>query len=184
MRTLTQCTSPSGQTTRRRDRKNAWHERVKGDRTFRLWHAMRARCKYPSQASYKHYGGKGIRICERWEDYSLFLADLGPCPDGYSLDRLDSNGHYEPSNCRWTTMKTQQRNRTNNQVLTFNGKSQPIAAWAEEIGLKQKTLRARIFDYGWSLEEALTKKLGVMEYGKWNPRPYVVPYKSRTKARN
>lgn len=137
---------------------------------------MRARCKYPSQVSYKHYGGRGIKICPAWEVYEQFLADMGVCPEKHTLDRIDSDGDYKPGNCRWATMKTQQRNRTNNQLLTFNGKSQPIALWAEELGMKQKTLRARISDYGWTVAEALTKPVGAEhEYSRWKLRPYLGP---------
>ena len=133
--------------------------RGKKMKTYLVWESMFRRCTMPSQDSYPVYGGRGIRVTERWRQFESFLIDMGECPDGCSLDRIDSDGHYEPGNCRWASMTVQSRNRGSNQILTFNGRSQSIAAWAEEVGIKQKTLRARIFDHGWNVEDALTTKI-------------------------
>lgn len=84
---------------------------MSGTRTYRQWEAMRHRCLYPSQDNYKWYGGRGIKICERWNRFANFLADMGTAPDGLELDRKDTNGNYEPGNCRWITHKDNCNNR-------------------------------------------------------------------------
>lgn len=81
-------------------------------RTYRIWCAMRARCQYPSINGYADYGGRGITVCDRWrEDFRNFLADMGECPPGLSIDRVDNDGNYEPGNCRWATSLEQRRNQ-------------------------------------------------------------------------
>lgn len=126
---------------------------------FKAWMSMRRRCRLPSQRSYPLYGGRGIKVCDRWSEFENFFADMGKCPEGSSLDRIDSNGHYEPLNCRWSDERTQQRNRRNNHLLTFGGETMCIEAWAERQGLPAKTLRARIVDHGWAVDRALSVPL-------------------------
>jgi len=78
---------------------------------YERWHSMRKRCFDPNCHAYKHYGGRGITICDRWLQFENFLADMGRCPPGLSLDRIDNDGNYEPNNCRWATRSEQQRNK-------------------------------------------------------------------------
>lgn len=76
------------------------------------WRNMKQRCSNPKSPIYRYYGGRGIRVCEQWAgDYEAFIADMGPCPSGHTLDRIDTDGHYEPQNCRWATRSVQQRNK-------------------------------------------------------------------------
>jgi hypothetical protein len=82
-----------------------------GTRTCRAWAAMRNRCRNPKNRNWKDYGGRGIKVCERWDDFECFLADMGEAPPGLSLDRRDNNGNYEPGNYRWTTPQEQVHNR-------------------------------------------------------------------------
>lgn len=131
-------------------------------RTHRIWRAMKTRCTNPAASNYEIYGGRGVKVCDRWMDsYEAFLADMGHCPgSGYSIDRIDNDGDYEPSNCRWATRRQQNRNRRDTVLLTFKGKTLCIADWAVEIGINQSTLRNRIKSYGWSAEDALTVPVG------------------------
>lgn len=126
-------------------------------RAYRAWESMLRRCNNPSQDSYPQYGGRGIRVCARWASFENFRADMGECLDGLTLDRRDPEGHYEPDNCRWADQPTQQRNRRNNHLLTFQGETKTLSEWAREKGIKWKTLRARIEDHGWAVERALSE---------------------------
>lgn len=122
------------------------------------WHHMRQRCLDKNHPGYKDYGGRGITICERWADFNNFLADMGPRPtDRHSLDRIDVNGHYEPSNCRWADDKTQQRNRRNHRLVTYKGETLCIGEWAERCGLTIPQLWARLFIHKWTIERAMTE---------------------------
>jgi hypothetical protein len=119
------------------------------------WRNMRARC---ADLSDSRYGGRGIRVCERWEKFENFLADLGEPPSPrHSLDRYpDQNGNYEPGNCRWATMSEQLRNNSSNRLVTFNGLSLPLIEHCERAGLDYKTVHQRL-RRGWTVEKALTE---------------------------
>jgi hypothetical protein len=80
-------------------------------RTYRIWMSMRNRCLNPKATGWKWYGARGIKVCERWNSFSNFLADMGECPFGMEIDRIDNNGNYEPSNCRWSTHEENCLNR-------------------------------------------------------------------------
>jgi len=121
---------------------------------------MRERCANPRSRSYADYGGRGIGVCERWAKFENFLADMGERPSrAHSLDRFpNADGNYEPGNCRWATPTKQARNRRNNKVLAFGGKSMCIAEWAEVVGINRLTLQRRL-RLGWSIESTLTTPL-------------------------
>lgn len=82
-----------------------------GTRTHRIWKAMRSRCNNPNIPRYKDYGGRGITVCKRWDKFENFLADMGEAPDGHSIDRINNNKGYSPSNCKWSTPTEQNRNQ-------------------------------------------------------------------------
>jgi len=121
-----------------------------GTPEYRIWVCMRERCRNPNHVSSKNYTQRGITVCSRWEEpngqgFVNFLADMGPKPpECRSVDRIDVNGNYCPENCRWATDKEQGRNRRNNNLLTYKGKTQCLTAWAEELGIKPSTLRERL----------------------------------------
>lgn len=123
------------------------------------WHGILQRCENPNNPSYHYYGGRGIKVCDEWHDAQVFIdwALANGWQKGLTLDRIDSNGNYEPGNCRWATRKEQARNRRNNCLITFNGKTQRLADWAEETGIKWQTLASRIYRSGWPIERALTE---------------------------
>jgi hypothetical protein len=122
--------------------------------TYRRWLAMHQRCVNSSLADYDIYGGRGIRVCERWQSFENFLADMGEQPDGKSLDRYpDTNGNYEPGNVRWADPKQQARNKRNNLLMTFRGQTLCQSEWAESLGIHKETLRKRLA-MGWSVEKA------------------------------
>jgi hypothetical protein len=123
---------------------------------------MRERCNNPNHAHYDKYGGRGIRICERWDTFANFVADVGERPSrAHTLDRFPNpDGHYEPSNVRWATKTEQSRNRSNARLLTHNGRTQSIAAWADEVGVRSATIRTRLDLLGWDIPRALERTSG------------------------
>lgn len=121
------------------------------------WSCMMRRCFDRNFADYPYYGGRGIRVCDRWrESFGNFIADMGAPPTKkHTIDRLDNEGHYEPGNCRWATMKEQQNNRRNNVIWTFHGLSLTRCQWADRLGIPAATLQQRL-NRGWTLEQTLT----------------------------
>lgn len=136
--------------------------------TWVSWMLMGQRCRNSNHKSYKNYGGRGIKICERWETFENFLADMGERPENMTLERLNSNGDYEPGNCKWATMKEQGNNRRSNFNITYQGKTQTISQWAEEIGISSKALRFRLNSENWTLKEAMT--IGLNKGNRWRNR--------------
>lgn len=120
---------------------------------------MKNRCLSPNNAKYEYYGGKGIKICDRWldekEGFQNFLKDMGPRPKGMSLDRKETSGNYCPDNCKWSTRAEQARNTTQNRMIEFGGRKQCITDWAHEIGVHPVTLHLRL-KKNWSIEKALS----------------------------
>jgi hypothetical protein len=118
---------------------------------------MKRRCYDPNNNRYYRYGGRGIKVCDRWKDSSdNFLEDMGERPSRqYSIERVDNNKDYEPSNCHWATNKEQANNRSDNKLIEFNGITQTQAQWADQLGVKQTLLYKR-FKRGWSISRTLT----------------------------
>ena len=123
--------------------------------TYITWNTMRQRCNNSNHPDFKNYGGRGITVCKSWGQFKNFLADMGERMPPMTLDRIDNNGNYEKNNCRWATRKEQGRNTRNNHIIKFNGREQPLVVWAEEYGIKEKTLRSR-FKRKWSVKKSLT----------------------------
>lgn len=123
---------------------------------YLVWRNMRARCNNPKNKRFDRYGGRGVRVCERWEVFDNFLVDVGMPPPGCTLERNDNNGHYEPSNCRWASRLEQSRNREANNYYEFNGERLCESEWALRLGISANALRERL--ERWPLERALTEK--------------------------
>lgn len=112
--------------------------------THAVWLSMRQRCRNPRSTAYLNYGGRGISVCERWESFENFLADMGERPPAMELDRIDVNGNYTPENCRWATLTQQARNTRKTVRVEFRGETRPLRDWAELLGVKFATLYRRI----------------------------------------
>lgn len=136
-----------------------WKHGLWGTPLYRAWNGMIARCTRPNNPCYKHYGGRGIQVCERWMVLENFVADMiGAWKPGMSIDRINNDGNYEPSNCRWATQKQQLRNRRNTLKISVNGESKSIPEWSEISGVSSRTISDRIRK-GWSANEAVFKKV-------------------------
>lgn len=116
---------------------------------------MIQRCENPNATGYERYGGRGIQVCERWRTFENFYAGMGERPEGMTLDRIDVDGNYEPSNCRWATDREQTRNASHNHRLTYGGETLTVAEWAEKTGLPYGVIYDRLRD-GWTVEDVLT----------------------------
>lgn len=123
--------------------------------TYAIWSTMKARCMNPASADFQRYGGRGITVCARWaESFENFLQDMGERPEGKSLDRIDGNGNYEPSNCRWATNKEQARNHSLNRIVTVDGESKCVAEWSDLSGVKRAAIYRRLAS-GWEPSRAV-----------------------------
>lgn len=123
--------------------------------TYTTWKNMRQRCTNSNIPEYKHYGGKGITVCERWNKYENFLSDMGERPEGrMTIDRIDTNKGYEPGNCRWATYKTQARNTTRNKFIEYKGEIKPLSEWCEVLGISYSMVNQRLLYSGHTVEEA------------------------------
>ena len=121
-----------------------------------VWLAMKARCYDPKNKRFPRYGARGIEVCSRWlASFEAFYADMGPRPQGYTLERKHNDKGYSPCNCIWATRVEQARNRGNNHWISFEGETRCLQEWADLYGLKQPTLSMRL-KRGWPIERALT----------------------------
>lgn len=137
------------------EHKGNYRHGMYGTPTYKSWSEMKSRCGNPKRSDYVN-----VSYCEEWESFENFFADMGIRPEGTTLDRIDPCGNYEPSNCRWADHHTQAINKTNSRYLTLNGETRHISEWAEITGIKRRTISARILNLGWSVEKALTTKVG------------------------
>lgn len=130
--------------------------------THQSWAGMFQRCNNPKSKGFARYGGRGISICEDWLVFENFMRDMGERPDGTSIDRIDNDGNYEPSNCRWATQKTQTNNRSVTRTITANGQTLPLTEWSALIGVKPITLEKRV-KAGWSDHDVINTPIMTSE---------------------
>lgn len=126
-----------------------------GTPTWRSWNGMIQRCTNEKAPAWEYYGGRGITVCPQWRDFVAFLADMGIRPEGKTLDRVDPDGSYEPGNCRWATMREQQRNRRDCNTFTLGGVTLTLQEWAERTGIAYEALRGR-YRRNWPADKALS----------------------------
>ena len=144
---------------------------MKDPRLYKKWCSMKSRCNYPSSKCYPRYGGKGIKICDEWENsfesFYKWAMETG-YKDGLTIDRIDNSKGYSPDNCRWATHAEQCRNYSRNRFITYQGRTQCMSDWADEYGINRCTLAQRI-KLGWSLERAFQKQDG--RSTRWQKKP-------------
>ncbi|WMV73495.1 hypothetical protein QL112_005595 [Xenorhabdus griffiniae] len=145
------------------DNRPTKHKMAKSNE-YSIWSAMRQRCENKRNKAYPSYGGRGIRVCERWSEFKNFIQDMGRRPSkSHSLDRIDNNGNYSPDNCRWAKKLIQSNNTRTNVFITINGVSMTLSQWARmpECNVRPQTIGKRLRK-GWSAEEAVFTKSGAI----------------------
>jgi len=134
---------------------------------YGIWVKMIQRCENPNDPGYYKYGGRGIKVCERWHDFTAWHADMRDRPSPqHSIERINNNGNYEPGNCRWATNKDQANNRRNNIMINLNGVIKTIAQWSDVTKIPQYTIHNRIHVLHWPIERALTERPNSYRYAK------------------
>lgn len=123
---------------------------------YDVWQGMRSRCMYASNKHYPRYGGRGIRVCDRWNsDFANFLADMGRCPDGMTLERIDNDAGYCKQNCAWRSQIDQANNRSTNRWITIDGETKTLMQWSRSVGTHVGTILDRIRRGKWSERDAV-----------------------------
>lgn len=131
--------------------RNASNPRWKAHYT---WLGMKSRCNNPKNKQYADWGGRGITYDPSWQDFEVFIRDMGLPSSGTTLDRKNNDGNYCKENCQWATRAVQNRNKRSNRYLEFNGERHLVVEWAEILGVKHRLLRVRL-NRGWSVERTL-----------------------------
>jgi hypothetical protein len=134
---------------------------LSSERTFIVWMGMKNRCGNKSNPNYHRYGGRGIKVCDRWlERFENFIEDMGIKPMNRSLDRIDNNKGYSKENCRWATIEQQAHNKNTTPILEYKGVRKTVHEWSKKVGIPSVVIMERINRYKWSVESALTTKIG------------------------
>lgn len=133
----------------------------KSTKEYNAWRQMNYRCATKTCPAYSYYGGRGISVCERWrKSFVNFLEDMGYCPPGFTIDRIDNDGNYEPCNCRWVTRKEQTLNRRCTITLCVDGILKTIAEWSGCTKIPPNVIYTRFRKYGWPEKDCVTRPLG------------------------
>lgn len=129
---------------------------MKHTKEYRIWWGIKQRCFYHKNDSYKHYGGRGISMCDEWKNsFEAFYRDMGKPPHGTSIDRINNDGNYEPNNCRWATNAEQQSNRRCTVKLTIGNQTRDLEEWSKISGVGYTTIRYRLKKLQWSNQDAV-----------------------------
>lgn len=155
-----------------------------------IYQSMVNRCCNPNCKAYKNYGGRGITVCEEWLNNSVIVVNnvhgskgwfafkdwalSHNYSEGLTIDRIDNNGGYCPSNCQWVSRKIQGNNKRNNRLITYNGRTQTFSQWCEELEINPKTMKSRLDQSGWSIDRAFSQK--------GNATVKLITYKGITKS--
>lgn len=137
--------------------RNATHGKYK-TRLYRIWRGMISRCYNKNADNHKNYGGRGIMVCDEWNEFEPFYnwSIDSDYSDDLTLDRINVDGNYEPSNCRWADIKTQANNKTNSNIITYRGKTHTVAEWSNILNINVETLHTRL-NRGWDIEKVFNK---------------------------
>ncbi|MDI6742180.1 MAG: hypothetical protein QMD11_05500 [Smithella sp.] len=145
--------TPPGNATHMMSRPGKKHNRL-----YRIWTGMKTRCSNNNDPSYPNYGGRGISVCDEWQEFQPFME--WALKNGYkkdlTIDRKNNDGHYEPENCRFITLGENQRNKTTNHRITYRGETKILEEWAKTLGVNSRTLQMRL-SRGWRVEDAFTR---------------------------
>lgn len=138
---------------------NAVKHNAINTREYITWTNIKARCTNPNNSAYHNYGVRGITVCNRWLDsFENFYEDMGNCPKGFSIERINNDEGYNKSNCIWASSKTQSMNRRSNFIVNYKGEEKPLKQWCEDLNLEYKKVFARIKQLGWTIDKALSTK--------------------------
>ena len=145
---------------RRRAEQNTKHGGV-GSRLYREWAGIIQRCTNPNDSSWERYGANGVSVCDEWRDFTVFRdwAVANGYDDTLTIDRIDASGNYEPSNCRWASVREQANNKKKTIYIEYDGETLPLSYWAERFSIQYHTLYDRIYRYGWGVKKAFTTQV-------------------------
>lgn len=162
----------------------AWNRSHNMTRTpqYRVWATMLSRCQNPNSESFKDYGARGIKVCDRWQSFENFYADMGDKPSPtHSLERIKNEEGYSPGNCKWATKAEQVANKRNNRLLTVDGLTLTITEWARRVGCQQTALADRIDNQGMTPEQAVTTPIPARPNSKLTDEQAIFIYSQRGK---
>jgi hypothetical protein len=133
-----------------------WYsKRGKVKKEYKCWQNMNRRCSEENNRDYHLYGGRWITVCERWKSFENFLSDMWDCPVWHSIDRIDTNGNYEPWNCKWSDIYEQAKNKRNTIWIEYKWESLCLAEWSRRLWIHRATLKDRIWKLGWTVDRAM-----------------------------
>lgn len=155
-RWLTRQHCTTGCALRGRSRDTHWlvKHSASDDPVYKVWTAMRQRCLNPNSKHWNRYGGRGISVCDRWNSFDAFAADMGPRPSGSTLERIDNDRGYSPDNCRWASRREQSNNTSNNRLITVGRVTKTVRQWERDLGFKRGTVSMRL-RLGWPADKAV-----------------------------